>query len=97
MDIPLSLAAQIAALGEEYGAERIVLFGSRARGDNSERSDIDLAVFGLSDGAAVPFCFALDDLPTLLKFDVAVVHDSTDARFLKKIERDGVTLYGKDS
>lgn len=37
----------IAALGEKFNAEKIVLFGSRARGDNHERSDIDLAVHHL--------------------------------------------------
>ena len=37
------LYSLIAALGEKYNAEKILLFGSRARGDNHERSDIDLA------------------------------------------------------
>ena len=34
------LKQQIAALGRDYGAARIVLFGSRARGNHRERSDI---------------------------------------------------------
>ena len=43
------LKKQIADLGQSCGASCIILFGSRARGDNHERSDIDLAVFGLPE------------------------------------------------
>ena len=39
----------IALLGEKYHADKIVLFGSRARGDHKERSDIDLAIYGISE------------------------------------------------
>lgn len=35
------LYSLIASLGEKYNAEKILLFGSRARGDNHERSDIE--------------------------------------------------------
>ena len=38
---------QLAALARQYGARRLVLFGSRARGDNRPNSDIDLAVYGM--------------------------------------------------
>jgi predicted nucleotidyltransferase len=31
-------------LRERYGAQRVILFGSAARGDESEHSDIDLLV-----------------------------------------------------
>ena len=41
------LYTQLAALAQQYGAKRLVLFGSRARGDHHERSDIDLAVYGM--------------------------------------------------
>ena len=36
------LYARLAALAAQYGARRLVLYGSRARGDFHERSDIDL-------------------------------------------------------
>lgn len=35
---------QLANLAKRHGAKRLVLFGSRARGDYHERSDIDLAI-----------------------------------------------------
>ncbi len=34
----------VAALGSRYGADRIYLFGSYARGDADENSDIDLRI-----------------------------------------------------
>ena len=38
------LYKQLAALARQHGARRLVLFGSRARGDNRYNSDVDLAV-----------------------------------------------------
>ena len=38
------LYTKLANLAARYGAQRLVLYGSRARGDFHERSDIDLAV-----------------------------------------------------
>ena len=35
----------------------------------------------------------IDDLPTLLKFDLVHVTEDTDAELVKNIEKDGVTLY----
>ena len=31
----------------KYGAQKIILFGSRAKGTETERSDIDIAVAGV--------------------------------------------------
>lgn len=84
---------QIAAIGRRLGADRVVLFGSRARGDNRERSDIDLAVFGLEPILAGRFRLALEDLPTLLSFDLVCVDDGTSPTLLENIKREGVTLY----
>lgn len=84
---------QISEIGRRLGAERVVLYGSRARGDHTERSDIDLAVFGLDPALAGRFRLALDDLPTLLSFDVVCVDANTSPALLKNIEKEGVTLY----
>ena len=46
----------IAAAGARLGAGKVVLFGSRARGDHRERSDIDIAVYGMPQKIAR--CFA---------------------------------------
>lgn len=83
----------LAHLGKEYQAEKIVLFGSRARGDNRDRSDIDIAVYGLDKNKRVRFSESVDEIPTLLKFDIVFVDDKTDPVLQKNIEKDGVVLY----
>ena len=56
---------QIAKLNH---VEKVILFGSRARGDYKERSDIDLAFLG---GNSSEFILTVDEeTSTLLKFDV---------------------------
>ncbi len=71
MDLSPALQKQIAQLGARYGATKIVLFGSRARGDNHPRSDIDLAIYGMPERQQASFYFAVEEeLQTLLKFDL---------------------------
>lgn len=43
--LPDNLATQLTDLARGLSASKLVLFGSRARGDHRERSDIDLAVY----------------------------------------------------
>ena len=86
---------QIADLGKKYQADKIVLFGSRARGDNRERSDIDIAVYGMPEENQGLFWSAVDDLPSLLSVDIVHITDGTDAALLKNIKRDGVTVMNK--
>lgn len=90
-----SLYQKIAQLGNRYGADKIMLHGSRVRGDYRERSDIDLAVFGMPFAAHSDFLDELDNLPTLLDFDKAFITDNTPIEFLDNIERDGVVLMYK--
>lgn len=83
----------ISDYAKRYGVEKVILFGSRARGTNSERSDIDLAVKG---GNVDEFRFAMDELVrTLLMFDVADLSDNPSRELLSEIERDGVVIYEK--
>lgn len=57
------LYTQLAALAQQYGAKRLVLFGSRARGDHHERSDIDLAVYGMPEQNRGAFWLEAEELP----------------------------------
>ena len=86
------LRMEISILAKKYEIDRVILFGSRARGDNHERSDIDLAVSGKDFGI-----FALDaneSLNTLLKIDFVNL-DAIDQNLRDEIDRDGVVLYEK--
>lgn len=87
------LVRQIIDAAAQAGAQKLVLFGSRARGDNRPASDIDLAVYGVEN--ELPLRAALDELPTLLKIDVVPVRKETDKLLLAEIERDGVLLMEK--
>ena len=88
-----TLYQAIARLGAECGALRLTLFGSRARGDSRPGSDVDLAVFGMPEARRAAFLLGLDDLPSLLRFDVVHITPDTSPALRCEIERDGVTLY----
>lgn len=93
MDLPQHVYDAIVDLAKKYGVKKVVLFGSRARGDNWERSDIDLAVSG---GDRTMFSLDVDDpeiVPTLLMFDVVDLDSGCNEELLSEIRRDGVVLY----
>lgn len=96
IQIPDSLTPRLAELARRYGASRLVLFGSRARGDHHERSDIDLAVYGMPQANRSAFWLEAEELPTLLKLDIVHILPGMDPDFLRNIEKDGVTLYAED-
>ena len=87
-----SLINEIISIAQRYNAGKLVLFGSRARGDFRSNSDIDLAMYGLHPRHEISFMSALEDLPTLLKCDMIAIRRDTDQALLKEIEKDGVVL-----
>ena len=86
---------QLAALGKQYAVEKIVLFGSRARGTNDRKSDIDIAVYGCKNFRG--FYFDVNEKgDTLLEFDVVDMdRKGISSELINEIERDGVLLYEK--
>ena len=59
---------EIREIAEKYGVKKVILFGSRARGDFRRTSDIDLAVSG---GDVARFALDVDEeTSTLLMFDI---------------------------
>ncbi len=88
-----TLLEAIKTLGKTHQAEKIILFGSRARGDHHDRSDIDLAIYGMPQDYQANFWSDVDDLPTLLKFDLVHIVPYLDEAFLQNIEKDGVIIY----
>ena len=84
------LEREIISLAGRCGVKKLILFGSRARGDNRERSDIDLAISG---GNVDDFAFAVEELETLLEFDVVNLDEKLSADFQSEINRDGIVLF----
>ena len=92
-NIPERVEKEIIQLAKQYDIQKVILFGSRARGDNWERSDIDLAVSG---GDIPRFALDLDgEVWTLLLFDVVNLDEPVQSALLKEIARDGVLIYEK--
>lgn len=84
---------QVKQLAHRYGATRLVLFGSRARGDYRARSDYDFAVWGCTPQQCVRFSDAVEhDLDSLYAVDLVFISENTDATLLKNIEKDGICL-----
>ena len=79
--------------------DKVVLFGSMARGDNHDRSDYDIAIWGnLTD---IEFSRAEYDLKnelnTLHKIDVVFINRrKISIELLDNIEKDGVIIYDKE-
>ena len=69
----------------------IVLFGSRARGDYKETSDIDLAILNeISRDEQYKIMNEIDLLDIVYKVDIVFVDSNTKAELLESIKRDGV-------
>lgn len=77
--------------------DRVIIFGSRARGNFKNSSDIDLAIFGTN----IDFKFIrhisaeLDELPTPYSFDVLNYSDVENNEIKTNIDKDGVIFYQK--
>lgn len=80
-------------LAQKYGAERVYLFGSYARQDMTESSDVDLRIDkGSIRGLAL--AGLLVDLEDALGLKVDLIPTSSlDRQFLASIQEDEVLLY----
>lgn len=84
---------EIIDLAKQYDVHKVILFGSRARGDHRERSDIDLAFSG---GKAAPFILDVDEkTSTLLEFDIIDLDKPVQSGLLDSIINEGKVLYEK--
>ena len=84
---------ELSFLAHKYSVTKIVLFGSRARGTNSERSDIDIAVYG---GEFDQFYWEVkENIHSLLMFDIIQADAAISDELKQEIEKDGVTIYEK--
>lgn len=88
------ITALFAALPE---IERVVLYGSRAKGNFQNGSDIDLAIVGksVSHSQLLSLENRLDDLLLPYSIDLSLLHQIENRELLDHIQRVGVVLYEK--
>lgn len=75
------------------GMSRVVLFGSRARGDYSEKSDIDLAIAGPGKHGFIES--VEEHCPTLLSFDFIDLSMDISQDLQRRIAEEGVVIYAE--
>ena len=89
--IKKAVIEEICSLAQKYRIKRVILFGSRARGDYQRASDIDLAVYG---GNVLRFALAVEEeTSTPLKYDVADLNGNVQEELKKSIQAEGIVLY----
>jgi predicted nucleotidyltransferase len=82
---------EIRTLAQKYHVKKVILFGSRARGDFKRTSDIDIAVDG---GNFERFALDIDEeTSTLLKFDIIDLQRNIQEELRKSIEMEGQIIY----
>lgn len=92
-NIPNNILREIRFFAREYGIDKIILFGSRARGTHAERSDIDIAVSG---GDFDAFSLSVKEKThTLLSIDIIDYDKSAKTDLKMEIEKDGILIYEK--
>ena len=88
-----SIERDIISIAIKNDIKKLILFGSRARGDFKRTSDIDLAVEG---GNISAFAVQVDEeVSTLLEFDIINLDGRVQKELLESIRREGVLLYEK--
>ena len=85
-------------LARHPAIERVWLFGSRARGDNFERSDIDLAIEAprIDRGEWAKLHLDLEEeADTLLLIDFVLMDDLPES-FRRRVQSEGRLLYERE-
>jgi predicted nucleotidyltransferase len=92
--LPDVVERDIILFAGKYDVAKVILFGSRARGTNSERSDIDIAVTGGDfDGF---YWETRENTESLLMFDIVNLDEKISDELKKEIDKDGVVIYEKN-
>ncbi len=85
----------VSIISENAKVERIVLFGSRAKGNFKNGSDIDLALIGkeLKLNDILDFMVKIDDLFLPYKFDLIIYDRIQEPALIKHIDTVGKLLF----
>jgi len=92
-----STIERIRAIFAKYPqVEKTVLYGSRAKGNYRDGSDIDLTLFGGADltlGVLHKMMDEIDDLLLPYTIDLSIFNQISDRNVIEHIQRVGVTFY----
>ena len=92
-NLPDRILRELSSFAQQHSISKIILFGSRARGTNTERSDTDIAVYG---GDFDSFYWDVKEkINSLLMFDIVQADLPISDELNKEIKRDGVVIYEK--
>jgi predicted nucleotidyltransferase len=84
---------ELSIFAKKYDVKKIILFGSRARGTNGERSDVDIAILGGDfDGF---YWDTKENIHSLLTFDIIDLNKHVSEELKEEIDKDGVIIYEK--
>lgn len=93
LGIKETVIEELVCLAKKYDIKKVILFGSRARGDYGRASDIDLAVQG---GDICRFALdAEEETSTPLRYDVVNLDGKVQEELQNTIKTEGVVLYEK--
>lgn len=91
-----SILKELQNIAAQYSISQLILFGSRATDECFERSDIDLAANFKTNNEYMMFCDRVEEISTLLMFDVVNLNsDMVSLDLRKSIQETGVVLYEK--
>ena len=95
MNLEKRIIDEIIDISSKYKyINKVIIFGSRARGDNSPKSDIDLAIY--SDSSIVEFIEDIEmNTHTLLEIDFSDMNVVCDEFFIEQIKKEGIIIYEK--
>lgn len=81
------------------GLDKVVLYGSRAKGNFKNGSDIDLTLIGKNLDLSIKYKIelALDDLFLPHTFDINLFHQLNNDELIEYINRVGIVIYQKKS
>lgn len=93
INIPDNVYKEIMNIAKKHDVNKIILFGSRAKGNNTERSDVDIAVY--ANNFSSFYWDIQEHINSLLSFDIVNAFDGVSAELADEINKYGVTIYEK--
>lgn len=79
--------------------EKVILYGSRAKGTNRMYSDVDIVLVSdkINNREYTNIIQEIDDLLLPFIFDISVYHSIKDSNLIESINRTGVIIYENNS